>query len=60
MPESYVQMTYTRALLLSIALCATTAPLLRADAIVVTRAMTASTVAEIFVEPDQIRARDRP
>ncbi len=48
-------MTYTRALLLSIALCATTAPLLRADAIVVTRAMTASTVAEIFVEPDQVR-----
>ena len=50
-----MRLTSTRALLLTLAFCATTAPLLRADAIVVTRAMTASTIAEIFIEPDRIR-----
>ncbi len=56
--ESSVLTTRTPLLLLTTtlcALCATRAPMLHADAIVVTRAMTATTVAEIFIEPDQIR-----
>ncbi len=37
----------------------TTPTLVRADAIVVTQAMRASTIAEFFIEPEAIRSRSK-